>query len=311
MKKLITLSILLSSLIFTQDRSIIFNTGTAPWTCASSGGTYDNYTCDDMCDPGLTDACIIIEEGFTIGQGNSVAERFTTNYDYAFEAFGLYIKSTSFIPLNVTVKVHSDDNNSPGESLGEWIIPVNSVATYYSLYTGDSCVDFMAGGVYWLSVNYIDDPSNTVTWLNAQDEYWYTSTSDNSGVSWDNPQLSYGGAGVIYAERIYESDWQPSSDGDINDDGISNILDIVGLVGFVLNNVDFTEEQQLTADMNIDGLINILDIVQLVNFILYGPEQMPLFSYEDINPASNSYGQYIGPESYSGNVSLYYFGKAG
>ena len=48
----------------------------------------------------------------------------------------------------------------------------------------------------------------------------------------------------------------------------SNILDIVGLVGFVLDNVDFTDEQQLTADMNIDGVINILDIVQLVNFIL-------------------------------------------
>ena len=92
---------------------------------------------------------------------------------------------------NISLKYYNKKNEGPGLArnfgskfaLGEWIIEVNSVATYYSLYTGDSCVDFMAGGVYWLSVNYIDDPSNTVTWLNAQDEYWYTSTSDNSGVS--------------------------------------------------------------------------------------------------------------------------------
>ena len=97
MKKLITLSILLSSLIYSQDRSIIFNTGTAPWTCASSGGTYDNYTCDDMCDSHITgDNCIIIEEGYVIGQGYRAADRFTTTYDYAFEAFGVYIKSNSF-----------------------------------------------------------------------------------------------------------------------------------------------------------------------------------------------------------------------
>ena len=313
MKKLITLCLLLSLTLYSQDRSIIFNTGSAPWTCESSGGTYDNYTCDGMCDSHISDDdCIIVDEGFIIGQGQSMAERFSVTYDYAFEAFGVYLKSDSFSPLDVTVKIHSDSNGSPGSSLGEWIIPVNSVSTYYSLYTGDSCVDFAAGEIYWLSLNFTADPANTVTWLYTQDSYWYTTTSDDSGSTWsDNIDFDFGGAAAIWAERIYESDWQPLSDGDINDDGISNILDIVGLVGFVLNTSELTEEQELTADINNDGIINILDIVQLVNFILFGPEQMPLFSYEDINPNSTSYAEFVGPESYIGNVSLYYFGKAG
>ena len=312
MKKLITLSLLLISIGFSQDRSIIFNTGPAPWTCSSTGGVYDNYTCDDMCDVHIEDDCIIVGEGLTIGQGQSVAERFTVAYDYAFEAFGVYLKSTSFLPLNVTIRVHNDINNQPGSPLGEWTISVNNISTYYSLYTGDSCVDFDASEYYWLSVNYAEDSVNTVTWLHTQTPYWYTTVSNNSGVTWDNQvDYDYGCAAAIWAERIYESDWQPSSDGDINNDGISNILDIVGLVGFVLGTAEFTYEQQATADMNIDGIVNILDIVQLVNFILFGPEQMPVFTYEDINPNSDYYGEFVGPETFTGNISLYYFGKAG
>ena len=51
--------------------------------------------------------------------------------------------------------------------------------------------------------------------------------------------------------------------GDINDDGILNVLDIVLMVNMVLD--DGYEE---IADMNGDGVINILDIVTLINTIL-------------------------------------------
>ena len=312
MRKLLTLTLFTFTFLFSQDRSIVFNTGPAPWTCSESGGVYDNYLCDAMCGAHLgNDNCIIVDEGFSIGQDNSAAERFTLNYDYAFEAFGLYLKTESLTALNAVVRIQDDIDGSPGNILGEWTISVSNLSTYYSLYTGDSCVDFIAGNYYWLSVHYIEDPANTITWLQTQSDYWYTSQSNDSGQSWGDTTFGYGGAAAIWAERIYESDWQPSSDGDINYDGIANILDIVGLVSFVLENIEFTDEQQVIADMNIDGVINILDIVQLVNFVLFGPSPMPLFSYEDINPASSSYGQFIGPETYVGDVSLYYFGKAG
>jgi len=54
-----------------------------------------------------------------------------------------------------------------------------------------------------------------------------------------------------------------SLQGDINTDGVLNILDIVLLVNMVLSN-----EYDSTADLNNDGLVNVLDIVALVDTIL-------------------------------------------
>jgi hypothetical protein len=51
--------------------------------------------------------------------------------------------------------------------------------------------------------------------------------------------------------------------GDINGDGIINILDVVQAVNLILGN--FYQE---SADLNDDGIINVLDIVQIVNIIL-------------------------------------------
>ena len=53
--------------------------------------------------------------------------------------------------------------------------------------------------------------------------------------------------------------------GDINNDGIINILDIVILAEHILNQ---TTENLDGADINNDGNVNILDIVQLANIIL-------------------------------------------
>jgi hypothetical protein len=54
--------------------------------------------------------------------------------------------------------------------------------------------------------------------------------------------------------------------GDVNADGLVNILDVVLLVNMVLS-----DEYNASADLNNDGVINVLDVVVLVNFIL-GPE---------------------------------------
>ena len=54
-----------------------------------------------------------------------------------------------------------------------------------------------------------------------------------------------------------------SDEGDINNDGDINILDVVSLINFVLNN-----NYSSSADLNNDNVLNILDIVLLVNMIL-------------------------------------------
>ena len=56
--------------------------------------------------------------------------------------------------------------------------------------------------------------------------------------------------------------------GDINFDGIINILDVVQIIQYVLGNNVFSESQICLADYNDDNLVNILDIVQIVQTIV-------------------------------------------
>ena len=52
--------------------------------------------------------------------------------------------------------------------------------------------------------------------------------------------------------------------GDVNGDGVLNILDVVTLINIILDNDDYI----LAGDMNQDGALDVLDIVTLVNIIL-------------------------------------------
>jgi hypothetical protein len=52
--------------------------------------------------------------------------------------------------------------------------------------------------------------------------------------------------------------------GDVNGDGVLNVLDVVALVNIIIDNGDYV----LAGDMNQDGNLDVLDIVALVNLIL-------------------------------------------
>jgi len=58
------------------------------------------------------------------------------------------------------------------------------------------------------------------------------------------------------------------SQGDVNTDGIINILDIVLSVNFVLGEEVPTTTQNSLADMNSDGTLNVLDVILLVNQVI-------------------------------------------
>ena len=55
---------------------------------------------------------------------------------------------------------------------------------------------------------------------------------------------------------------------DISGDGISNVIDIVSLVNFILSEENNSDEILCTYDLTGDGNINVIDIVLLVNTIL-------------------------------------------
>ena len=67
-----------------------------------------------------------------------------------------------------------------------------------------------------------------------------------------------------YIRNIIEENYQEESLlGDINEDTLINIQDIILLINIILN-----EQDNSLADMNADGLINVLDVVLIVNIIL-------------------------------------------
>ena len=52
--------------------------------------------------------------------------------------------------------------------------------------------------------------------------------------------------------------------GDLNNDDIIDILDVIITINIVLGQAPTDN----SADMNLDGIINILDIIELINIIL-------------------------------------------
>ena len=56
--------------------------------------------------------------------------------------------------------------------------------------------------------------------------------------------------------------------GDVNQDAVINVLDIIVIMNYILNVIDLTPEQIALSDMNEDQGINILDIVLLIGEII-------------------------------------------
>jgi hypothetical protein len=291
---MIKLYILLFSLLtlsFSQDRSLIFNAG-PPDT----------------------------QEGYLLSStsqiGTTMADRFYVSSDYVLEAFAVYLKLVESDSGSVTVKIHEDANNAPGELVYSWGInldPTDLILDDYLVVTVGECHTMYGQQNYWLSVS-VNEPNTQVLWGYSPSQLYYTTSSQDDGNHWTTPVQGYAGAARIWAEQIYYPGEieEPAELGDVNLDAVVNVLDVVQMVNYILGNLHLNDEQQAQADFNEDEVVNILDVVQTVNYILAGGIQyMPKFMAEDINPNSQHYGEYIGPDTFTGDISCYYFGKAG
>jgi len=169
----------------------------------------------------------------------------------------------------------------------------------------DSCPDAGCsdvGGVEnWISDGYCDSSNNNVTcaWDGgdccASSCVPATYDCDDSGASWgpcytdncldpegnndscggdplceDIDACNFGDVGdCTYAEDGYDCDGNYlCTPGDVNADDALNVLDIVAIVGYILNGGD--DFPVACADINTDGAVNVLDIVAIVGEILNG-----------------------------------------
>jgi len=271
------------SVIYAQDRSLIFTTG-------SPNGT----------------------EGYTMQwdgtSSQSVSDRIYISGNMVLEALKIYAVSDTE-PAMARVLLQTDNGGIPGEEIYSWEVDVSAEThgnNYFLIITTDLCIYLDEDNYYWLTLHPADTESQ-ITWLYSNNATFTYTTSSDLGVNWETPLVGNCGALSVWAEYIYEPEVDEMI-GDVNADGAVNILDVVILVNAALSGDDVTG-----GDINDDASINILDVVGLVNIVLNGSPvvQLPTWDYVDINTNSDYFNQLIGPDTFNSNVSLYYFGKAG
>ncbi len=75
--------------------------------------------------------------------------------------------------------------------------------------------------------------------------------------------LNLGNTEKDYIRAVLQEHYQESYSGDINEDSLVNIQDVILVINLILNG-DFN----LLADINLDDNVDVLDVIQLVNIIL-------------------------------------------
>ena len=281
MKKYFNILFILSSLLICQDRSTIFNTGSPS----------------------------NLQEGYTISSSKSIANRIYVSNDYVLEAMAWYMSTTEENSGNINITIRIDENGIPGDIVNEaafWehAIDPSNLSGYNVLVTTDLCIYLDAGNYYWWTIEAGDDNTN-VKWIYSDGNLYTYAAYDNDMWTSEN---GFAGAGGVWAEQVYDP---PYNLGDVNSDFLTNVVDIVLIVGHILDTSILSEDVIEYADINSDATIDVVDLVQLVNIILSENSPNPSFSLIDINPESSFYGELIGTSFFNGQVSGYYFGKQG
>ena len=153
-------------------------------------------------------------------------------------------EATEFIPPVDDEGFYSIEDDGPyGPDEAKWNSPYYSTA--------------MQGGAFRLP--------NGNTLITDCDSAEIEEITESGTVVWNYSQ-SGNNSNIARAQKYpldYFDEFDNEIAGDINDDGILNILDIVSLVNLVISG-----EYEDSGDINQDGTLNILDIVSLVNLIL-------------------------------------------
>jgi len=109
---------------------------------------------------------------------------------------------------------------------------------------------------------YPDLPIRDQFYPYGQDHYLVILDYNGNYIDYIN-LLSLGNAEKNYIRSVLEEHYQQSNVGDINEDTLVNIQDVILVINIILNG-----EFNLLADMNSDNIVNVLDVIQIVNIIL-------------------------------------------
>ena len=133
------------------------------------------------------------------------------------------------------------------------------IEAYEGIESGD-----ISGGIYQATINLFNEniPQN----LNSVQEF------NVLRITAFAPQTIINGTTLYYPPMVDDDihfNWgeieaEVFDSGDVNQDGVVNVIDIVVLVNAILGIIEPTE----AMDVNQDGTVNIVDIINTVNIIL-------------------------------------------
>ena len=92
-------------------------------------------------------------------------------------------------------------------------------------------------------------------------------------LNWKNGSYNIYQESVLDYDVVTEDVETPSAgevgSGDFNNDGLTDILDVVYMINRIIDQ-DFTDEEILIGDTNQDGQLNVLDVITIINRITNG-----------------------------------------
>ena len=171
----------------------------------------------------------------------------------------------------ILLQIWEDDNGLPGQEIFS-AVQVSGNSTGWN--ERDITEMVYVSGDFWFGTKNF---SSTQDWgLDTDSVSGNSIYAQSNALDW----LSVEGGNLMLRVVLDCGDNCPSDDvcgdtvsGDTNGDGITNILDVVGLVNFILGG-QLDECGLVAADFNQDGVVNILDVVGLVHQFLVAVFQM-------------------------------------
>ena len=205
------------------------------------------------------------EGGFNAGSGNFTAVKYSASSDgeavvrfkwYQLEDGGAFY-----------LKLYQDNNGMPGDEFYSSVIAGGVVTGWNTKDLSEQGI--VVSGDFWIGTKEFSSTS----------PFGLDTDSMDMGMSYTRVGASGDWTSVAgnLMERIYLDCGENCDDGgsnctagDVNGDGVINVLDIVSTVSFVMNTQSPSDAEACAADYNEDGVINVLDIVSIVGVITGG-----------------------------------------
>tara|TARA_Y100001970_G_C14258413_1_gene877399 strand:- start:82 stop:1395 length:1314 start_codon:yes stop_codon:yes gene_type:complete len=164
--------------------------------------------------------------------------------------------------------------------------PPDSNEDAFHLRNSNLPMDQIVGAISELDIGlnpYIDingDPGRYVSEFMAYHGTWYRDLNQFNNIQncisaghihvggyidWDTAKIATEESIRVLINQLDSFIYTP---GDLNQDSIIDILDLVIVINFILGDIELSSIQIFAADLNEDSIINIQDIIMIINIIL-------------------------------------------